>query len=73
VDRKTRMRQMVRAFQKYVETYSGQDGYETYSDKTLLDDMLYGIGLSLQIGTPTDYSGPGGFERFKQRLREHIG
>lgn len=73
MDRKVRMRQMVRAFQKYVATYDGQSGYENYSDKTFLDDMLYGVGLSLQIGTPTDYTGPGGYERFKERLRQHLG
>jgi hypothetical protein len=70
--RHARMREMVAKFQEYVRTYSDQTHYETYFDQTFLDDMLYGIGLSMQIGTPTDYTGAGGYERFKQALREHL-
>lgn len=69
---KKRMREMVAKFQEYVRTYSDQSHFEEYSDKTFLDDMLYGIGLSMQVGTPTDYTGAGGYERFKQKLREHL-
>lgn len=71
--RHKRMREMVAKFQDYVRTYSDQAFYETYRDETFLHDMLYGIGLSLQIGTPTDYTGAGGYERFKQKLREVLG
>lgn len=68
--RHKRMREMVALFQHYVATYSNQSHYETYSDKTFLDDMLYGIGISI-IGA-ADYTGAGGYERFKQKLREHL-
>jgi hypothetical protein len=67
-----RMREMVAKFHKYVGTYSSQWSYADYSDKTFLDDMLYGIGLSMQVGTPTDYTGAGGYERFKEALRQHL-
>lgn len=70
--RHVRMREMVAKYQEYIRTYSDQTSYETYSDKTFLDDMLYGIGLSMQVGTPTDYTGASGYERFKQKLREHL-
>lgn len=70
--KRKRMREVVAYFQKYVATYTEQSHYDDYSDKTYLEDMLYGIGLSLAVGTPTDYSGPGGYERFKQALREHL-
>jgi len=70
--RRERMREMVAKFQDYVRSYSGQSCYEDYSDTIFLDDMLYGIGLSLQVGTPTDFTGAGGYERFKQKLREHL-
>lgn len=63
------MRERVENIQGYVATYSDQPGYDEYSDKTYIDDMLYGIGLSM---IPADYSGPGGYERFKQYLREHL-
>jgi hypothetical protein len=67
-----RMRAVVAKFQSYVETYTDQSGYDTYSDMTFLDDMLYGIGISLAIGTAKDNTGPGGYVRFKQELREHL-
>lgn len=66
-----RMREMVSRFQKYVATYSDQAHFEDYSDKTYIDDMLYGLGISI-VG-PADYTGPGGYERWKQKLREHLG
>jgi hypothetical protein len=68
--RQKAMRERVAAFQKYVGTYHEQAHYEDYLDKTYVDDMLYGIGLSMS--GLTDYSGPGGYERFKQYLREHL-
>lgn len=67
-----RMRAVVAKMQSYVATYSEQAHFDIYTDKTFLDDMLYGIGISMQIGTATDYTGPGGYERFKQALREHL-
>lgn len=69
---KERMRATVAKFQDYVATYDKQSEYDSYLDKTFLDDMLYGIGISLQIGTAADYTGAGGYERFKQKLREHL-
>lgn len=70
--RRARMRAVVSKFQTYVGTYHRQAYYEDYSDKTYLDDMLYGIGLSLAEGTPIDYTGPGGYERFKAVLFDHL-
>jgi hypothetical protein len=67
-----RMRACVAKFQKYVATYDTQAQYDTYLEKTYLDDMLYGIGLSLMELKPTDYTAAGGYERFKQYLREHL-
>lgn len=67
-----RMRKIVAKMQEYVATYSQQTSYDMYSDKTFLDDMLYGIGLALQIGSAKDNTGAGGYERFKQELREHL-
>lgn len=69
---KKAMRAAVARFQKYVATYSDQAHYDEYSQKCYIEDMLYGIGISFcEFGA--DYTGPGGYERFKQRLREHLG
>lgn len=64
-----RMRAAVARFQKYVATYTNERYYDTYSEKTFVEDMLYGIGLALQELRPTDYSGADGYERFKEYLR----
>jgi hypothetical protein len=68
--RRKQVRERVKYLQDYVSTYSDQAFYEDYSDKTYVDDMLFGIGLSMS--GPADYTGPVGYERFKQYLREHL-
>jgi hypothetical protein len=61
------MREIVARFQSYVRTYDGQAAYSTYSDRTYIEDMLYGIGLSID---PELYRGASGFDRFKALLQE---
>lgn len=68
--RRKLMRKRVAMLQNYVATYSEQASYDDYSDKTYVDDILYGLGISFIA--PADYTGPGGYERFKQYLREHL-
>ena len=67
-----RMRAIVARFQAYVSTYTDQEGYDKYQDKTFLDDMIYGLGIAIGSETASDYTGPGGYERFKQTLREFL-
>lgn len=68
--RHKRMREAVAKLQAYMNAYTQQAHYEEYTDKTYVDDVLYGLGLSLS--GLTDYSGPGGYERFKAYLRDHL-
>ncbi|MGM1289590.1 hypothetical protein, partial [Escherichia coli] len=42
-----RMAAIVVEFQKYVATYSDQQCYQDYSDRTFIEDMLYGIGVAI--------------------------
>jgi len=65
-----RMRRIVADFQKYVATYTDQPYYETYTDKTLIHDMLYGLGIALD---PEDHQFAQGYEVFKAKVREHLG
>lgn len=74
-DTERRQKAMGRAvdeLQDYVGTYDEQAEYRSYSDKTFVDDILYGLGLSMQNLIPSDFRGAGGYERFKQYLREHL-
>ena len=52
--------------QHYMQTYSDQKFYETYQTKTYIDDVLYGLGVSLN---KNEYEGVSGYDRFKERLR----
>jgi len=64
-----RMKKMVEYFQEYVNSYSKQKYYMNYSDKTFIEDMIYGIGLSLA----REKDGfEDGFEKFKEKLRKII-
>lgn len=70
--RRKQMREAVKHLQHYVGTYDKQLHFDDYTNKTYVDDILYGLGLSMQHLFPTDFSGAGGYERFKQYLREHL-
>lgn len=63
-----RMKKAVEHLQKYMMTYSNQAGYLNYSDETLIDDVLYGLGVALN----ERYRYRDGFDLFRQRLFEHI-
>lgn len=52
----------------YWVTYKDQPNYETYEQKTVVEDMLYGIAVALN----PDYRFASGFEKFKQHLRAYL-
>ncbi len=42
-----RMQEIVTKFKRYVASYGLCLNYLDYSDKEFIDDMLYGIGISI--------------------------
>ena len=64
-----RMKKVVGYLQDYMNTYSGQAGYLDYADETLIDDVLYGLGVALG---PKRYIFAQGFRKFRARLRDHL-
>ena len=52
----------------YIATYPNQPGYEDYHLETLINDVLYGLGVSIS----DDYRCADGFEKWKDRLRVHL-
>lgn len=57
-------------FTRYVYTIDTQYGYESYRDQTVIDDVLYGLGVSLEGHKHTNADG---FERFlKDVLVPHL-
>lgn len=45
--RKKRVREAVSYLQNYIGTYHNQEFYEDYSDETIINDVLYGLGVAL--------------------------
>ena len=66
--RKTRITEAVKYLQEYMNTYHLQFQYADYSDETYIEDVLYGLGVSLS----KEYQFAGGFRKFKKLLREHL-
>lgn len=64
-----RVRRIVRELQKYMNTYDKQASYLDYTDETIINDVLYGLGIALDKKNRF----ADGFNRFKGRLQKHIG
>ena len=64
-----RMKKAVEYLQDYMATYDKQTGYLDYADETLINDVLYGLGVALG---PKRYAFAQGFRRFKKRLAKHL-
>jgi len=62
------MEDIVENFQKYMSTYHEQSGYQEYTDKTFIEDILYGIGVSID----PKYQYANGLRDFKKVLLKHL-
>lgn len=62
-----RARNVVASLQMYIGTYTDQPGYLDYPDITIINDVIYGLGLALNR---QEYTGPDGFTKFKRLLKE---
>ena len=56
-------------FKDYVNTYDKQIGYKSYSEETIINDMLYGIGICLD---EDEYKFGDGYARFRIKLLDII-
>ena len=63
-----RMKRAVAYMRHFMNTYDQQAGYQDYSDRTYIDDVLYGLGASLS----GEYEFAGGYRKFREVLREHL-
>ena len=63
------MRKALDSLKEYVDTYDQQSDWERYRSETYVNDVLYGLGISIS----DEFRYADGFDRFKQVLREHLG
>lgn len=66
--RKKKIVWAVKYLQDYMDNYATQEGYGNYSETTLIDDVLYGLGVALD----NKYSCAQGYDLFKERLCKHL-
>lgn len=64
-----RMKLMVKYLQRYMDTYDEQYGYENYGDRTLILDLLYGLGVVLD---PEEHQFANGFDKWKEKLLKFL-
>lgn len=64
-ERQRRMKKIVERMVDYVSTYDQQAGYQDYSDETFIQDMLYGISLSLDA---EKYKFADGYRKFQETI-----
>ena len=62
------MKQSVQELTKYMETYPNQYGYESWPVDTLIDDVLYGLGVSIS----DEYRFADGYDKFKKLLLDRL-
>ena len=67
--RQKHVKQAIEYLARYMKTYDKQTGYLDYTDETIIDDVLYGLGVA--IGG-REYQMADGFAKFKERLAKHI-
>lgn len=63
-----KMAEAVAYLKKFIGTYDQQPMYLDYREDTLIEDILYGLGASLD----SKYQFAGGLRTFKERLLEHL-
>jgi len=68
--RQKRMQKAIAWMRVYMAEYDKQPCCLDYTDKTFMDDVLYGLGVALH-GTSCTYAQ--GYEAWKDKLREHLG
>jgi len=67
--RQKRVKKAIEYLQNYINTYDRQIGYLDYMDETIIDDVLYGLGVAL--GGKKHEMAPG-YRKFKAILRKHL-
>ena len=58
----------IKYLQPYISSYHKQQGYQDYSIETYINDVLYGLGVSIS----GRYEGAPGFRKFQERLLKQL-
>jgi hypothetical protein len=64
-----RMQRAIHFLRDYMNTYEAQACCLDYTDKTLIDDVLYALGVAFE---PEAHKFSGGFDVWKVKLCQHL-
>ena len=67
--RQKHVKRAIEYLKNYMNTYDNQYGYLDYTDETIINDVLYGLGVA--VGG-RKYEFAQGFAKFKVLLAKHI-
>lgn len=68
-ERQKKVKEGIEFLKDYMDTYNKQPGYLDYTDYTIIEDILYGLGVAID---KDKYSFANGFKDFKEVLINHI-
>ena len=60
--------QIATKLREILSQYKKENDINEYTEQTVLDDLLYFVGEAIS----NEYKFAQGFDKFKQRLREHL-
>ncbi len=69
IEQENNIEQAVKVLKSYINTYPHQAGYKDYSLETYINDILYGLAISIN----SDYSFAEGSRKFELELKEYLG
>ncbi len=69
IKQENNIEEAVKVLQSYINTYPHQAGYKGYALSTYIDDILYGLAISIN---PDRYSFTNGYHKFKLELKEYL-
>ena len=58
-------RKVIKSIKNYIDTYHNQFGWEKYKKDTVLNDLVYGIGIAID---KEKYQYANGYDEFKKEL-----
>jgi len=67
--RKKDVERIVKSLKKFINTYDKQTHYQNYSNDTIIDDFLYGLGVAFDS---EKHSFANGYKKWKQKLTAHL-
>lgn len=64
-----RVKGIIAKLKDYIDTYPNQIDWTNYEDETIINDIVYGLGIALDKEEHKYFDG---FQKFKKKLIQHL-